>query len=287
MVSLYSLFSAFRFVVASPTSASRSSMPFSRAVISSVSVSTMALASFVAFSRSEMPSSRDFNSSSVLSSWDSQYAFLSSSVFCSLSNNVSILSIIARTFSKFTFRPRNATSIRSTRGSCDATPLRCAAFNTSRASPRSCLYVTAVCKNELGNVFLNRSSESSLFRILMVSASATSSSARAFCTADHSFFFFSHVFARFARNCWSFARDSVVSSRSSFNVSISTPSSPTRSVFDSMAFWLVAISFSFALTNAAVDLMAFSSSAVASSSVVCMVSFICFSMPVMEPLWGA
>mmetsp|Transcript_93822 Transcript_93822/g.261194 ORF Transcript_93822/g.261194 Transcript_93822/m.261194 type:complete len:222 (-) Transcript_93822:132-797(-) len=220
-------------------------MPFSKEAISSVSAATMPLASSVAFSRSEIARSRPFFSSSALSSEASQYAFLSSSSACSFFNSATISSIMATTFSKPAVRLRRARATKSRRAS------RFAACSARSACRRTSLDVTCVCSREgLGRVFLKSSNASSEFRILMVSARAKSSSALVFWTTSHSAFLALQFLSRSARKDLSSARDFVVSSRSSLRVSISIPTCPARSSFDSIALVLALISASFAVAAA-------------------------------------
>mmetsp|Transcript_64485 Transcript_64485/g.199954 ORF Transcript_64485/g.199954 Transcript_64485/m.199954 type:complete len:235 (+) Transcript_64485:901-1605(+) len=226
-------------------------------------------------------------SSSVLSSLDSQYAFFSSSSVCSFASKASMSSIMPRIFSKLTFCPWRANASRSRRASFVALLLRTAP-KACKAFLLRCLSVSTVCNREaLGKVFLKSSKASSSFSILMVSANATSSSARVFFTASHSFSLVVQLFSRFARKPWSSARDLEVSSKSSFNVAISTPNSAMRWVLSSIAFKLAAISFSFAADNAANAALAASSSFVMSARLLSIVPFICFRMPVIEVLCGA
>mmetsp|Transcript_80044 Transcript_80044/g.203690 ORF Transcript_80044/g.203690 Transcript_80044/m.203690 type:complete len:200 (-) Transcript_80044:371-970(-) len=180
MVDLYSSFSALRWSVAWMTDLSKALMPAVKAAISSVVVSMKAFVSSMAFSKSEMSRSSSFFLSSAASISFSQYSFLSSSSTCSLPSSVTISSIIVNTLSKLTFLPRRAKEIKSKRLSW----LPRSAF---MAKWRTSLSRWDTCKSEgLGRVFPKRSSASSSFRILMVSASAKVSSARVFFTTSYS-----------------------------------------------------------------------------------------------------
>mmetsp|Transcript_69084 Transcript_69084/g.202776 ORF Transcript_69084/g.202776 Transcript_69084/m.202776 type:complete len:248 (-) Transcript_69084:49-792(-) len=119
---------------------------------------------------------------------------------------------------------------------------------------------------------------------LMVSARAVSSSCRSFCSASHSPSFVPQFLARSARNFWSDASDSEVSSRSFFIVSVLTPSSPTRFSFCSIVLDRAATCFFLAPTIASKSLLAPSSSATASPFSFSISSFIAFTMPRISPL---
>jgi len=103
----------------------------------------------------------------------------------------------------------------------------------------------------------------------------------------HSPVFVAQPFSSSALNFLSSRRPLPVSSRSSFMATISTPVSPISFVLASTAAVRAAISFSFASTRPLKDLMAASSSAVASARLAAMVSPICLRMPVISPLDGA
>mmetsp|Transcript_105793 Transcript_105793/g.257020 ORF Transcript_105793/g.257020 Transcript_105793/m.257020 type:complete len:212 (+) Transcript_105793:840-1475(+) len=211
-------------------------MPFSSAATSSVRVAMLPSASSMALPKSETANSSSFFSSSFLSSSDSQYAFFLSSLACSWPSNSTMLSIMVRTLSKLTFFPWSASTKKSRRGSASILRCRLLAMSACNACRRTSLPLALVCRSEgLGSVFLKSSRESSSLRILMVSARATSSSERVFCTTSHSAFFFSQFLSRSAKNFLSSSNDFVVSSKSSFKASISKPVCPLRSSLDSMA----------------------------------------------------
>mmetsp|Transcript_56547 Transcript_56547/g.112450 ORF Transcript_56547/g.112450 Transcript_56547/m.112450 type:complete len:218 (-) Transcript_56547:470-1123(-) len=145
-----------------------------------------------------------------------------------------------------------------------------------------------VCKNAgVGNVFLNKSRASSSFRILIVSPIANISSARTLHRWFHSSSFVEQLFAISAKNTWFSPSAFLVSSRSSFNSTISRPSSAHRSVFDSIAFVFASSSLFFAAMRRSKSFTAFSSAAVMSANSFSMVSKSCFRIPTMSPLLGA
>mmetsp|Transcript_25340 Transcript_25340/g.80542 ORF Transcript_25340/g.80542 Transcript_25340/m.80542 type:complete len:228 (+) Transcript_25340:828-1511(+) len=227
-------------------------MPFSSAATSSVRVAMAPFASSMALPRSEAARSSSFFLSSFLSSSSSQYAFFWSSPTCSFPSRATMPSIMARTFSKLTFFPRRASARKSRRGSARLLWPRLLAARARSACRLTSLPLALVCSREgLGSVFLKSSRASSSLRILMVSARATSSSARVFCTTSHSALFFSQFLSRSARNCLSSASDLVVSSRSAFRASISRPVCPWRPSLASMACVLLLISFSLAAAREA------------------------------------
>mmetsp|Transcript_11794 Transcript_11794/g.35290 ORF Transcript_11794/g.35290 Transcript_11794/m.35290 type:complete len:254 (-) Transcript_11794:780-1541(-) len=248
MSSLYSSFSFFRCSVASATDLSSSTMPAFSAAISSVSVAMSSFAFSMLVSLSEIARDRDFFLSSARSNCSRQYSFLWSSLACSAFRVAIISSTMAMTFSKPIFLPRRANAMRSRwtrRG-----PLVLRAFsNSARARART---VAAVVRTStklaaaLGRVFLKSSRASSSLRSLMVSANARSSSPRVFSLISHSFFFFAQLSSRLARNSLSAISASSVSPRSPCICTTETPSSPTRSIFVSMAAESTLISFFFA-----------------------------------------
>mmetsp|Transcript_106418 Transcript_106418/g.280722 ORF Transcript_106418/g.280722 Transcript_106418/m.280722 type:complete len:257 (-) Transcript_106418:666-1436(-) len=255
-------------------------MPFRRALISSARVAMLSSVSSIAFSRSLSLMSSTFFSSSAVSSSFSQYAFFSSSADCSLMSSATISSIILITFSKLEAPPRRA---RATRRRL----LPGAASSSCSAAARAFLALTCVWRSAgLGSVFLKSSNASSSFKILMVSASARSSSVRVLERSCHSPSFVSQPFLSSMRNFWSSLRVAFVSSRSSFSATISTPSCPDFSSFDSMDAVRVLISFSLARLRASKSLMACSSVPVASASSLLMVSEISFRIPTIWPLLG-
>mmetsp|Transcript_61864 Transcript_61864/g.191689 ORF Transcript_61864/g.191689 Transcript_61864/m.191689 type:complete len:214 (+) Transcript_61864:1226-1867(+) len=138
----------------------------------------------------------------------------------------------------------------------------------------------------LGSVFLNKSNASSSFKTLMVSARATSSSARTFLRSSHSAVFSLQLWSKCARTCWSSASAAWVSERSSFIWTICTPNSPIAVVFVSMAAVRACVSLVFAAISSSKVLMAVSSVAVRSAKFLDMLSPISFKMPVISPLFG-
>mmetsp|Transcript_44451 Transcript_44451/g.73914 ORF Transcript_44451/g.73914 Transcript_44451/m.73914 type:complete len:321 (+) Transcript_44451:703-1665(+) len=288
MSSTYSACSAFRCSVASDTDLSRLSMPAISALISLAIVATDSSSVAIWLSSPLIENSRLFFLSSAPSNWDSQYSFLWSSSSCSSVRSFTISSIIFTTLSKFTFLPCSANAMKS---SCDLWPgeWRHASVIMANACSRCFALLTVTWTKELapGSVFLNISSASSSLRILIVSASATCSSARIFMFASYSSFFVPQFASRSAKNLESSAKAFCVSLRSCFICTISTPNSPTRTVFVSIAPVRLLISFVFAAINASYALIAAASAASASASPLAIVSFISFKMPVISPLFGA
>mmetsp|Transcript_1788 Transcript_1788/g.4571 ORF Transcript_1788/g.4571 Transcript_1788/m.4571 type:complete len:222 (+) Transcript_1788:920-1585(+) len=197
--------------------------------------------------------SRDFFLSSDPSNWSSQYSFLCSSSSCSSFNMTTISSIILMTFSSPNFLPwiASATKSRSPLGNLPCASrmrARARARRTAEALPPSC---AKLALDGPGSVFLNSSRASSSFRILIVSAMASSSSWRVFWRSSHSAAFEPQLFCRSAMNFWSSTSCAWVSVRSFSIWTISTANWPTRWVFDSMlsvkaftSFALAAISSS-------------------------------------------
>mmetsp|Transcript_73056 Transcript_73056/g.194088 ORF Transcript_73056/g.194088 Transcript_73056/m.194088 type:complete len:338 (+) Transcript_73056:515-1528(+) len=192
------------------------------------------------------------------------------------------------TFSKPTFWPRNAKRRRSNRArSGPAAAKAClrlamARALTAKAPARNCTKLAAA----LGSVRLKSSRESSSLRILMVSAMATSSSARVFTISSHSDFFVSQSLSMSAKNSLSAMRDSSVSERPAFICATETARSPERRILDSMASESAATSFFLAATSSSKDLTPASSAAVASTRDCFISSPSCLRMPVMLPLPG-
>jgi hypothetical protein len=83
---------------------------------------------------------------------------------------------------------------------------------------------------------LNDDDALELFKILMVSANAKSSSVRVLQRASHSPCLVAQPFSSSARNCLSSASVSLVSSKSSFISESLTPSLPRRASFSSISF---------------------------------------------------
>mmetsp|Transcript_67806 Transcript_67806/g.180457 ORF Transcript_67806/g.180457 Transcript_67806/m.180457 type:complete len:298 (-) Transcript_67806:113-1006(-) len=287
MVSVYSACSFFLMPVASETCLSSAAIPSFRAATSSARAAMLPSASSMALPRSDARRSSAFFSSSDLSISDSQYAFFWSSAACSLPRTSSMLSIILTTLSKEPAWPRMAMAMRSTPKS----PRPCLRLPDLRAASARrliCLSVTWVCRSAgLGKVDLKSSRDSSSLKILMVSAIATNSSERVLDRSSHSAFLVAHPCARSARNFLSSIMALVVSSKSSFRLSISTPTCPTRPSLDSIAAVLDLTSLVFAAARASKSVAAFSSAAVMSARPFSMVSFICSMMPTIWPLRGA
>mmetsp|Transcript_57429 Transcript_57429/g.170905 ORF Transcript_57429/g.170905 Transcript_57429/m.170905 type:complete len:212 (-) Transcript_57429:583-1218(-) len=196
----------------------------------------------MADSSSETVRSRAFFLSSARSNCVPQYSFLCSSSTCSFLSASTISSIIEMTFSKppcwRAFLPLSANTNRSNSVLCwclgDFRAVRRAAMAFERRADA----VNSTCTKlaELGSVFLNSSSASSSLRTLIVSASATSSSALVLERSSHSLSFLAQVASRFARKFLSSASAAWVSSRSPFICMMLTPSSPTCIDLVSMDF---------------------------------------------------
>mmetsp|Transcript_25327 Transcript_25327/g.80509 ORF Transcript_25327/g.80509 Transcript_25327/m.80509 type:complete len:234 (+) Transcript_25327:348-1049(+) len=232
-------------------------MPFFRAPISSSSVAIEPSRSWMAASALDTAVSKPFFLSSDASSCTAQYSFLVSSSFCSALSVTTIWSIILITFSNPTCFPPKASSRRPIRGSdgrpprlegCTATVRSTESALDRRVAALACIWTKLALG--LGSVFLKISSASSSFKALMVSARATSSSARVALISSHSLVLVSQLVPSSARNWVSSLRDSFVSSRSPCMPAISTPSSPTRFVSSSICSVRRATSFVFAATNA-------------------------------------
>mmetsp|Transcript_72343 Transcript_72343/g.156400 ORF Transcript_72343/g.156400 Transcript_72343/m.156400 type:complete len:293 (-) Transcript_72343:462-1340(-) len=278
--SWYSLCSSLRCSVASATDLSSSEMPFCRAAISSSRVLMLSVAVAMAVSLSEMRRSSAFFSSSVLSNCAAQYTFLLSSSVCSVFRVTTISSIILMTLSKPIFLPDRASMMMSSFGL-----LRLAfwiAAMAASALERMSLELTCTCTKlalELGMVFLKRSRASSSFRILMVSASATSSSARSFSRSAISAAFEPQLVLSSAWNFLSSISPFAASERPALRLTISTPSSPSCFVLDSIAAVRADSSLVLAAIRSLKALMAASSSATTSPRSLSMVSFIWPRMP--------
>mmetsp|Transcript_1590 Transcript_1590/g.5014 ORF Transcript_1590/g.5014 Transcript_1590/m.5014 type:complete len:242 (-) Transcript_1590:677-1402(-) len=240
----------------------------------------------MADSSSETVRSRAFFLSSARSNCVPQYSFLCSSSTCSFLSASTISSIIEMTFSKppcwRAFLPLSANTNRSNSVLCwclgDFRAVRRAAMAFERRADA----VNSTCTKlaELGSVFLNSSSASSSLRTLIVSASATSSSALVLERSSHSLSFLSQLASRFARNFLSSARVSSVSERSSFFCTSPTLTSPICSDFVSIDCVRATSSLVLAAVSSSKALIAASSSAVASARPLAMLSPICFKIPV-------
>mmetsp|Transcript_65638 Transcript_65638/g.165390 ORF Transcript_65638/g.165390 Transcript_65638/m.165390 type:complete len:259 (-) Transcript_65638:808-1584(-) len=243
MRSLNSTFSAFLVSVASATALSKALMPSSKLAMSSLNVAMASVASAMAFSSSDNVRSRPFFLSSAWSNCKPQYSFLSSSSFCSCLRTATMLSIILMTLSKppwlNAFLPESATAIKSSAARSLGDALCEASRTTSKARARSLEAPDANWTKlapALGNVFLNKSSASSSLRTLMVSAKATSSSARVFERSSHSAVFVAQFVSNSLRKFWSARSAASVSERSSFASTMWTPRSPMVLVLDSIEF---------------------------------------------------
>mmetsp|Transcript_44559 Transcript_44559/g.111953 ORF Transcript_44559/g.111953 Transcript_44559/m.111953 type:complete len:208 (-) Transcript_44559:407-1030(-) len=205
-------------------------------------------------------------------------------------------SIILMTLSKppvlRAFFPANASDKRSSAALSLGKAAFFAALRASKARERTAEVDTDICTRLAlalapGNVFLNKSNASSSLRTLIVSASATNSSARVFERSSHSAVFVLQLLSSSWRKPVSAARAASVSSLSSFAATIATPSSPICSVLASMEAVSAATSLVLAAISPSYVLMAASSVAVASAKSFAMVSPICFKMPRISPLCGA
>mmetsp|Transcript_40003 Transcript_40003/g.103550 ORF Transcript_40003/g.103550 Transcript_40003/m.103550 type:complete len:207 (+) Transcript_40003:344-964(+) len=193
MSSLYSAFSAFLCSVASATVLSKALMPASKAAISWMSVSMPCLAFSMAVPASATVRSKAFFLSSAVSNCAAQYSCLCASSSCSCFSMATMSSHILMTLSKPPAeRARLPLRVRASRSSCGrswASALLRMKRIMPRARARCTEALTLTCTRlapALGKVFLKRSSASSSFSTLMVSARATSSSARVLERSSHS-----------------------------------------------------------------------------------------------------
>mmetsp|Transcript_21012 Transcript_21012/g.68053 ORF Transcript_21012/g.68053 Transcript_21012/m.68053 type:complete len:259 (-) Transcript_21012:153-929(-) len=257
MSSLYWVFSTLRWSVPSTTDLSRATMPPPRALISEVSAATPSLASSMAASVSEMVRSRPFFLSSAESNCAAQNCCLWSSSSCSCLSMTTMSSHILMTWSKppceRAFLPVSVSAKRSRRGRLST--LACWRMERIMARARVCWEValTRTCIRlaaELGSVCLNRSRASSSFSTLMVSARATSSSARVFMRSSRSCVLVEQLFSSSARNFLSWMRADSVSVRSFFISTMATPSSPIWPVLASTVADRAATSFFLAAIRA-------------------------------------
>mmetsp|Transcript_110146 Transcript_110146/g.311425 ORF Transcript_110146/g.311425 Transcript_110146/m.311425 type:complete len:267 (-) Transcript_110146:210-1010(-) len=265
-------------------------MMASRLAISSVSLAMDPSISSIAVFESDRETPRPFLLSSLLSNFWTQYSFLLSSSCCSVLRCATMPSIMPTILSKPLCFPRSASATRPSSGRAGRWfPRAAAACSAASARARNEAAVTCTCRRlapALGNVFLNMSRASSSFRTLMVSDSATSSSARACLTASHSLPFAAQPFSSSARNLVSAASDSCVSSRSFPIPAISTPSRPSLSISSSICLVRVATSFSLAATSPSQLCLAPASSDAASALPCAISSLICFSTPTISWLCG-
>mmetsp|Transcript_72899 Transcript_72899/g.193638 ORF Transcript_72899/g.193638 Transcript_72899/m.193638 type:complete len:259 (-) Transcript_72899:112-888(-) len=241
MSSWNSACSFLRCSVASVTDLSNSAIPASNAAISEARVAMPSLAAAMAPSSSETVRSKDFFLSSLKSNCSLQYSFLWSSSSCSVLSTSTMPSIILMTLSKpplpAAFRLVKANTRRSRPVRSCGLRAPAAVRKAAKACWRLAVLPAATWTKlalALGNVFLNSSIASSSFNTLIVSASATSSSALVFFRSSHSAAFVAQLFSKPARNFLSSARAASVSERSSFMFTIATPNSPICFVLDSM-----------------------------------------------------
>mmetsp|Transcript_135277 Transcript_135277/g.235222 ORF Transcript_135277/g.235222 Transcript_135277/m.235222 type:complete len:290 (+) Transcript_135277:741-1610(+) len=289
MSSLCSACSSLRCSVASDTLLSSSAMPSANALISAVVEAMLSSSEAIMASRLATPASSSFFLSSSVSNCMLQDSFFMSSSFCSASSKTTMSSIIFNTFSKLYFFPIMAKAMKFNSGR-GLPCLRSSARISCKAARRCWRSATFTCKRleaAEGRVFLKISRASSSFKILMVSARATNSSARDFMLASCSAVFFAQFSSKFAKNFLSSSSATCVSFRSSFNVTSVTLASPRSSVFVSIAFVFAAISLAFAFMRASFSAIAVSSSDVAFSNSAVMESCSCLRMPVIWPLFGA
>mmetsp|Transcript_81443 Transcript_81443/g.217855 ORF Transcript_81443/g.217855 Transcript_81443/m.217855 type:complete len:325 (+) Transcript_81443:1215-2189(+) len=163
-----------------------------------------------------------------------------------------MLSIILSTSSKPCFLPWMAINTKSTLTPPRPRRAAIARFRTS------CELSCTCSKLGLGRDFLNSSKASSLFRSLMVSAIASSSSARVFLISSYSAACDLQVFSNSSKYPSSSSTALVVAFKSLLSVAILTANSPVRPVFTSIASVAAAISSFFAL----VKLLKFSTASV-------------------------
>mmetsp|Transcript_39998 Transcript_39998/g.103532 ORF Transcript_39998/g.103532 Transcript_39998/m.103532 type:complete len:234 (+) Transcript_39998:165-866(+) len=232
-------------------------MPSPRAAISEVTVAMPSLASSMAVCVSLTVSSRPFFLSPVMSNWAAQFSFLRASSSCSSFSAATRSSISLTTFSKppweSAFLPVKASAIKSRAGRWElwARPFRSRIMERARALWEEALKRTcSKLEAAPGSVCLKRSSASSSFKTLMVSARATSSSARVFWRSSHSWVFVEQLDSSSAKNFLSSMRAASVSVRSPCISTMATPSSPICAVFASTAFEQAATSFFLAAISA-------------------------------------
>mmetsp|Transcript_93834 Transcript_93834/g.261229 ORF Transcript_93834/g.261229 Transcript_93834/m.261229 type:complete len:357 (+) Transcript_93834:903-1973(+) len=217
-----------------------------------------------------------------------QYSFLESSSSCSFFRVLTMLSIIAMTFSKPTFLPRSAKAMRSSSGRPER-PVRLAPRNEAKARARRVAVLANTCTKleaALGRVFLNRSSASSLARILMVSASAVSSAERVLERSSHAAACVLQPLSSSDKYFLSERRASSVSERSFFICMMVTARSPLRLIFVSIDVVSAATSFFFATIIALCSSNAASSAALSWARSLLISSPICFKIPVTSLLCG-
>mmetsp|Transcript_12387 Transcript_12387/g.24975 ORF Transcript_12387/g.24975 Transcript_12387/m.24975 type:complete len:230 (-) Transcript_12387:25-714(-) len=222
----------------------------------------------IAASRSETLRSNSFFLSSLVSRVFSQYSFFESSSACSCFKVATMPSIMARTFSKPIFLPRRARKMASSFGRLDGNSVFKLAARAARALARKLAAPTWTCMKlalALGNVALKSSRASSSLSTLIVSAKATSSSARNLLRSSHSFAFLSQSSFKLDENCLSASSASLVSPKSFFICAMDTPSSATFASFASIAWLAKFFCFLIASINCACADIASSSVLVASA----------------------
>mmetsp|Transcript_130435 Transcript_130435/g.254156 ORF Transcript_130435/g.254156 Transcript_130435/m.254156 type:complete len:363 (+) Transcript_130435:819-1907(+) len=270
-------------------------MPASNAAISSPSAAKASLAFEISLSSSLEVRSKDFFLLFVRLNCDVQYSFFSSSACCSFFNSLIIPSQMPTTLSK---TPRvidllpDSAKIKKFHFGWWWRPAFFRALRT-RLKARDCIdrVLSTICMKllapALGNVFLKRSKASSSLINLMVSAKATSSLALRFDRSRNSTVLVWQFFSKLAKNASSAASALVVSSKSSFIPTNSTPSSPIRFVFSSMEEVRASTSSFLAALICSYDLIAAFSLPIASARFIAAASSICFRMPIISPLFGA
>mmetsp|Transcript_126452 Transcript_126452/g.366078 ORF Transcript_126452/g.366078 Transcript_126452/m.366078 type:complete len:264 (-) Transcript_126452:662-1453(-) len=262
-------------------------MPASNAFNSSANVARAPVISSMAVSESLIESSKLFRLSSDSSNCVLQYSFFCSSDACSFFKFETIVSIMDNTFSKPAVLPVSANARRSNWGlfvwRADSRRIFAACRLSDSKEAVTCTKLLALA---LGKVFLNISKASSSLRTLIVSESASNSSARVFLTSSHSCSFVAQPCSNSALNFWSAARACSVSSRSLDASASSTPKLPTRVILSSICACNVSTSFFLAAVSSSKLVMADVSAAVASLKLADISSDNCFRIPVISPLWG-
>mmetsp|Transcript_12389 Transcript_12389/g.24981 ORF Transcript_12389/g.24981 Transcript_12389/m.24981 type:complete len:301 (-) Transcript_12389:394-1296(-) len=264
-------------------------MPAVKATISSVKIAMDSFAEAIAASKSETLRSNSFFLSSLVSRVFSQYSFFESSSACSCFKVATMPSIMARTFSKPIFLPRRARKMASSFGRLDGNSVFKLAARAARALARKLAAPTWTCMKlalALGNVALKSSRASSSLSTLIVSAKATSSSARNLLRSSHSFAFLSQSSFKLDENCLSASSASLVSPKSFFICAMDTPSSPILAVLVSMASDRKAFSFFLAAMSSSNERMAASSASDASLRLPPISSCNSLRIPTICPLCG-
>mmetsp|Transcript_108741 Transcript_108741/g.283587 ORF Transcript_108741/g.283587 Transcript_108741/m.283587 type:complete len:228 (-) Transcript_108741:787-1470(-) len=225
-----------------------------RAAISSANVAIPALQLSLLWLASSSAFSAAFFLSSAASNSTAQYSFFVSSSTCSFCNISTMSSISLSTFVNSTFLPDSAKAMRSILARCRSAACRRALLTADCALRRMAFELTWICTKLLaladGRVFLKSSRESSLFRILIVSAMARSSSVRILERSSHSAFFVAQPVSRPSRKALSSESVLEVSSMSSFMATMSRASLPDFSRVASIDAERASISFVFAAARA-------------------------------------